>query len=205
MEPIKHIWFDFSDTIASLTKEHAVFLFQTYAEAVGKPASPELQREFESARKTYKSYASVFTNGLGLPAGYWSKKIQAAGAERFYGLKAANIPEVLDVLRQKCPLSIFSNIQMGTLLPALGIDRLWFRHFLSSADVKNPKPALDGFLKAVELSELPAENMLFVGDDLAKDLAPAKEVGMQTGLMWSESPEADYSFKKFEDILTLFP
>lgn len=201
MEPIKHVWFDFSDTIASLTPAHDDFLHQTYADAVGKPLSPEVVTELKEARKKYKSYGAVFTNGLGLPPGYWTKKMHSVDVSKFYELKNPNIPEILSELSNRCPLSIFSNMQMGGLLEKLGIDPSWFQHFISSADVKNPKPALDGFILAVELSKLPAQNLLFVGDDIEKELLPAKNVGMQTAVVWNTAPEADYSFRNFQEIL----
>ncbi len=200
-EPIRHIWFDFSDTIAALNQAHYDYLHQTFAEAIGKPLSEEVVQELKEMRAKYKSYGAVFTIGLGFPKGYWSEKVLAAGPEKFYTLKSTNIPEVLDSLREKCVISLFSNLRVANFLPKLGIEPRWFRNFISSSDVPNPKPALDGFLRAVELSALPPQNLLFIGDDIEKELIPAKTVGMQTGLIWDTSAKADYSFKKFEDIL----
>lgn len=202
MSPIKHVWFDFSDTIAGLNQAHYDYLHQTYAEAVGKPLTDAVVQELKAMREKYKSYGAVFTTGLGFPKGYWSEKVLAR-AEEFYSLKHPDIPNILNSLRQRRPLSMFSNLRVKGFLPKLGINSEWFTHFISSADIAYPKPALDGFVKAVELSELPAENLLFIGDDVEKELVPAKTVGMQTGLVWSESKEADYSFPKFEDILRI--
>ena len=69
---------------------------------------------------------------------------------------------------------------------------------------KERKPALDGFHAMVERSRLSAGQLLYVGDRIDADIKPAKQVGIQTCLVWSESPEADYSFKHFEDLLTIF-
>jgi FMN phosphatase YigB (HAD superfamily) len=71
--------------------------------------------------------------------------------------------------------------------------------------IKEPKPALEGFYKMIGLTREPAENILYIGDSLEKDIRPAKQVGLKTGLIWSQSNEADYSFKKFDDVLSLFP
>lgn len=54
------------------------------------------------------------------------------------------------------------------------------------------------------LIQQPAGEILYVGDHVGKDIRPAKAVGLQTGLMWSQSNEADYSFDRFEDVLALF-
>ena len=55
----------------------------------------------------------------------------------------------------------------------------------------------------VELSGVPADEVLYIGDDVDKDVIPAKKVGMQAGIVWKQSNEADYSFADFQDILTL--
>ena len=91
------------------------------------------------------------------------------------------------------------------MLPSLGIDVSFFTHIISSGMFKKPKPALDGFYKLVELSKLPAKEILYIGDSVGKDILPAKQVGIKTGLMWKQSDEADYSFGSFKDILEIIP
>jgi FMN phosphatase YigB (HAD superfamily) len=56
----------------------------------------------------------------------------------------------------------------------------------------------------IELSKIPAQEILYIGDDVGKDVKPAKQVGVKAGLMWKKSDEADYSFENFEDILDIF-
>ena len=203
MHPIKHIWFDFADTIAFTNQEHDRLLYQTYADVTTKPVSPELIQEFKELYKQYKSNSAVFTTYLGLPPGYWAKAVEATDVRKLHSLAEPLIPDILNKLRAIVPISIFSNMRMDKLAPAIGIDVSWFTHILSGAVFKNPKPALDGFLKIVEISELPAENILFVGDSVDKEMIPAKKVGMMTCLMWNKSLEADYSFNNFENILDL--
>ena len=118
-----------------------------------------------------------------------------------YRLTDKNIPSVLEQMSKIIPISIFSNIKLNKVLPALGIDHKWFAYILSASMIKNPKPALDGFYKVIELSGLPPEEILYVGDDIGKDVIPAKTVGIKTGVVFEELPEADYSFKDFKDIL----
>ncbi len=90
---------------------------------------------------------------------------------------------------------------MDKILPALGISLDWFTHVLGPDRIKKPKPAQDGFIKMIELSKVEPKNILYVGDDVHKDLVPAKQVGIITGLLWSESVEADFCFKDFSAIL----
>ena len=80
-----------------------------------------------------------------------------------------------------------------------------YTHLIRSGMFKKPKPALDGFYKLVELSELPANKILCIGDSVGKDIVPAKQVGITTGLMWEQPYEADYSFGSFKDILEIIP
>lgn len=196
---IQHIWFDFSDTLARRNEKHDELTYCTYSEQVGKPVTPELIEEFKSRFKRYKSTSAVF-HDMGLPASFWSETVLAADPGSLYSLMDEDIPAVLDELRKKYTISIFSNMQTEKLLPAIGINPSWFTLFLSSADIARPKPFPDGFYKIVELSKIPAENILFIGDHIEKEMMPAKEAGLQTGIMWQEAPEADYSFKDFQEV-----
>jgi HAD superfamily hydrolase (TIGR01549 family) len=200
---IKHIWFDYSDTLAVLLDEHDKVLYETYSRIVNKPIDENLINEVKEQYKIHKSNSAIFSH-IGMPPGYWSREINSKDPATLYALADPEIPTVLKQLKEKVQISIFSNMDMKKLLPAIGIAPNLFTHFLSSADIKNPKPALDGFYKIIELSNLPAENILFVGDSIDKEMIPAKKVGLQTGLMWSSSEQADYSFLNFSDLLKIF-
>lgn len=199
---IQHIWFDFSDTLAMPNERHRALQLKTYAQAVGKEESPEVLAEFDELRKKTNSKSAVFTS-LGFPSGYWSKVVNENDPASLYSLADESIPLVLKQLRESVPLSIFSNMRMDVLLPGVGIDPGLFTHFLSSEDIPKPKPALDGFRKLVELSDLPPGDILFVGDGVEKEMLPAREVGLKTCLMWDQSEHADYSFDSFESLLTV--
>lgn len=200
---VKHIWFDFSQTIAfENTEMHDQMKYETYASVVGKPVSQELKDEYEALYREKKSNSGVFTS-LGLDSGFWSKHYSAADPKLLLRLADPQIPEVLQKLREKVPISMWSNIHAEKILPALDIDPKWFTHFLSPNEVKKPKPALDGFRLVIEKSNLPPENILFVGDSVEKEMLPAKSLGIQTCLMWKIAPEPDYSFTSFDELLTL--
>ena len=204
MSQIKHIWFDFSGTLAStIPVEHNKLIHRTYSEAVKKPISEDLISEFKDLYQKHKSVSTVFTNHLGLPQGYWAMVVDAADPKTLVRLADPKIPFILGQIRKLVPISIFSNMRMDKLLPAVGLDASLFTHILSGADIKNPKPALDGFYKIIELSELPPKNILFIGDDVEKEVIPVKKVGMLAGIIWTSSKKADYSFKNFEEILNI--
>ena len=178
-------------------------LYKSFGDAIGETVSPALTKKFKEYHKKYSSNSAVFTTGLGLPAGYWAKCVESVDPATLYSLADSRIPDVLNRLRSLVPISIFSNMRMDKLLPAIGLDRAWFTHCLSGSEFKNPKPALDGFYKMIELSNVSPEHILFVGDSVEKEILPAKKVGMKTGLLWSASAEADYCFKNFEEILEI--
>jgi putative hydrolase of the HAD superfamily len=200
---IKHVWFDFSQTIAfENTEMHDQMKYETYSSVVGKPVTEDLKQEYEALFREKKSNSGVFTS-LGLDSGFWSKHYSAADPKLLLRLAEPDIPEVLNELRERVPISMWSNIHAEKILPELGIDTNWFTYFLSPNEVKNPKPALDGFKLILEKSNLPAEQILFVGDSMEKEMIPAKSLGIKTCLMWKTAPEADYCFNSFKQLLTL--
>ena len=202
MPPIKHIWFDFSETISRSNNEaHAKLRYETYAGIVGKPVTPLLIAEFDDLLKRLGSHSAVFVS-LGKTSDFWSSCISSHAGE-LLTLADSDSPAVFEKLHALLPISIFSNVHANRLLPALGVNPAWFTHFLGPDEVKKPKPALEGFEMLIGMSKLPAENILYVGDHIEKELLPARSLGMQTGLMWGNSPEVTYSFSKFRDILAI--
>ncbi|HEY4522056.1 MAG TPA: HAD family hydrolase [Candidatus Paceibacterota bacterium] len=202
VQGIRHLWFDFTDTIAAMDKTaFDDLIYSAYSEVVKKPVTDELVNEYKEQLGRHKSNSAIFTS-LGMRAGYLSDKAQDRSG--LYHLTDPHVPKVIAQLKDLLPVSIFSNSRLDATLPTLDIQLGWFTHILGPDVVKNPKPALDGFHKMVELSNVPAEAILYIGDDVEKDLVPAKQVGMQTGLLWKESQEADYCFKDFSHILESF-
>ena len=199
---IKHIWFDFSETIGVIKRDaHNKLRYETYAGIVDKSVTPELIEEYEKLYEQHQHSNSAVFRSLGMPAGYWSDHL--SGSE-LHSLVDNKIPEILEKLKEIVPISIFSNINLDKVLPTFHIDPKLFTHILSSSMVKEPKPALEGFYKIIELSKLPPEEILYIGDHIGKDILPAKKVGLKAGLIWSSSPEADYNFKNFSEILDIF-
>jgi FMN phosphatase YigB (HAD superfamily) len=201
---IKHICFDFSETIVSLKKEkHNQLRYDSYAEIVKKPVTKELIEEYESLYKKFNHSNAAIFHSLGLPAGFWSERVNSVEPKELYQLADTDIPEVLQKIKQKMPIALFSNIRLEKILPAFDINPEWFVYTISAGMVKNPKPALDGFYKIIELSGFPPNEILYIGDDVGKDVIPAKKVDIKAGLMWKKSDEADYCFEKFNDILSI--
>jgi HAD superfamily hydrolase (TIGR01549 family) len=200
---IKHIWFDFSDTLAKLnTQRHNELKFNSYAQIVKRPLNAQLIQEYGEMLRKYTSNSGVF-RALGQPAGYWSEQVNSVDPALLYSLADKNIPKILHKLRAVVPISLFTNIKPEKILLSIGLSTELFDHVIQAGMVKEPKPDLEGFYKIIELTKELPENILYVGDSLGKDIKPAKAVGMQTCLIWDKSPEADYSITKFEELLDI--
>jgi len=203
--PIKHIWFDFSETIVFLNKERNDRLrYETYSKVVGMPINDELKTEYEILYTKFNHSNAAIFRSLNKPSNFWSEQVNSVKPSELYKLADEDIPDVFQKLRKLVPISIFSNIQLGKILASLNINPDWFTYIISAGMVNEPKPALDGFYKMIELSKIPAREILYIGDDVGKDIRPAKQVGIQTGLMWNQSIEADYSFENFSEVLAMF-
>ena len=200
---IQHIWFNFTDTLCAINPKKLVEIRnKAYSEIVGRPISVELEEETGVLREKYGSHANLFY-ALGKSSSYWSDLVQNYKPEELYTLTQNNLPEILQQIKAKVPISLFSNIDPLKILDFYGISSNYFEHIIKAGMVKEPKPHLEGFYKLIEMTNLSAENILYIGDLLNKDILPAKKVGLKTGLMWDISTEADYNFKNFEEILTI--
>ena len=206
---IKHVWFDIEGTIAPRTKEfnkeHDELRYITYSKAVNKPLDEGLKNEYEALYKKFASNSAVFRS-LGLPSDYWQNVFGRLDETKFYS-PDKNIYLTLEKLKKIVPLSLFTNFKQEMVhrsLAALQISPEWFTYIINGDDIPERKPALDGFYAMIEKSKLPPNQILYVGDRVGVDILPAKEVGMQTCLVWSTSPEANYSFNNFQDILSIF-
>ena len=141
-----------------------------------------------------------------MPSDYWQNYFNTLDEVKFFK-PSSNINKTLEQLKTIVPISIFTNVKPERnrrTLAAVDIKPEWFTHVISGDDIKERKPALDGFYLMIEKTNLPPEEILYVGDRVDVDIKPAKTVGMKTCLVYGKSSEADYSTDKFEDILSIF-
>lgn len=208
-EKIKHIWFDLAGMLYKETPEfqaiHDQYRYQTYARLTGLKDIEQAKQEFEELYKIHGSNSAVFRS-LGQPSDYWMKAIEELDFAAV--LKTdTEITNTLDELQKHIPISLFTNFpkhRIVELLKHLEIPAEWFMHILTGDDITERKPALDGFHLMIERSGIPAEQILYIGDRVDVDIKPAKAVGMQTGLLYQQSEEADYCFHSFDEVLKLF-
>ncbi len=70
----------------------------------------------------------------------------------------------------------------------LGLDTGIFTEIVTSEIVGETKPSLRGFRYIMEKTGLPAASHLMIGDREKVDLAPAKDLGIRTCLVWQDTP-----------------
>lgn len=84
-----------------------------------------------------------------------------------------------------------SGDDVATALERVGLRR-FLTHFFTSGELGSSKPAPEFFLAVAKRLDLSPEVLLAVGNDLKKDVEPAKAVGMTTVLV-SREPSPDPS------------
>lgn len=96
----------------------------------------------------------------------------------------ANHLNVLNHLRRKFPLGLLSNLWSEKTVTLDYFARIgivdWFQVKLFSSDGPYIKPSQSFFKRAHRLSGCAPEHILMIGDDEARDIAPAKAYGFQT-------------------------
>jgi HAD superfamily hydrolase (TIGR01549 family) len=208
-KPIHHVWFDLGETInihsPEFTKVRDDLKAKLYAELVNKPVSQQLEEEYRELYKKYGSNSSVFAE-LGKPSDFWQAHFSQIDKTKFYK-PDSRVYGTLKKLKTIVSISLFSNIKPDEIIRTLGlikVDPAWFTFIISGDEVGKRKPDPEGFHKIIAKSNLPPEEILYVGDRVNVDIKPAKALGMQTCLVWANSKEADYSCDSFEKILTIF-
>lgn len=183
---------------------HDRFRFETYAKLKGITDIARAKKEFLALYEKHGSNSAVF-RALGQPSSYWMQQLDDLDFNSV--LKPdPEISRTIEELHRLVPVSLFTNFvryRIDGLLEHLQISPSFFTHIIAGEDVKERKPALDGFKLMIQKSELPPEQILYVGDREAVDILPAKELGMQAALLYGESERADYNFKDFKDVLSL--
>lgn len=205
---IKEIWFDTNGTLYRETPEFddalKSYVYKELSVVTGETDLAKLKALHDELYGKYHSNSAVFQS-LGMPADYWQDKFEEFDPNTLLR-PDAEITETLRKLKDIVPLGVFTNARMYKLedmLRHLEIPADFFAHKLSAIDVGKPKPDLAGFRRMIEMSGVPAGEILYVGDKVNKDILPAKQVGMQTCLLWAQSPEADYCAATFRELLDI--
>jgi putative hydrolase of the HAD superfamily len=163
--------------------------------------SPEQYPEFDAVgiwRKIINDHMSEFTRRL--PAEKLAQ-MPLFLAEMYRGISRRRcrlypyVREVLDVLRGRYPLALVSDAQSAYARGELNKVGLldYFNVIVVSGDYGYRKPDQRLFQHACYGMQVAAQNTLFVGNDMHRDIYGAREAGMRTVMF-----DSDQGSKEFE-------
>lgn len=212
MPEIKHIWLDFDGTLTHETDEyrraHDEYAAKLFAKLVGLTEEDNYVDIYVEHRKREGLNTKVFENIAGQSKGYWAKKHMEWDNALLYDYDDhADIRNFLiSLAKGSIPISIFTNTSRARLqktMKHLGYSQDHFIHLVSGEDVPEMKPSVLAYKTIINMSGLPPENNLYVGDRISADIIPAKAAGMHTILVGGESDEADYCMASIVDITSV--
>lgn len=209
---IKHICWDLDGTLyrptPQLEKELNALRLKLYAEITGRKPNAETWRGYQALYSKLNSHSAIFAS-LGKPKEYWHSHRNKLKVTKYIESEKCTVDMFKEFSKMNLTHGIFTDnmlVETRKILAAMKIPLPLFKYILTIEQVGKPKPDLSGFRKVVELSGVKAGEILFVGDRINTDIIPAKAVGMQTALVWSDESktEAGYTFPHVADVLEIF-
>jgi len=188
----KCIFFDLADTLYSSSEfenklKRAPIDFIIYKSNVSREEALLLLNNSEN-RAREKDILLTKTNIL-IEAGFinadWQNFIAEFDAKKYLEPINENI-DTLHYLGKRYKLGIITNNNtkfLKKILEALGLENTLFSYFITSDDTPESKPNLAPFLIAIQKVNSAPEEIIYIGDNIKKDMEPAKKVGMKTILM----------------------
>ncbi|MDR3061528.1 MAG: HAD family hydrolase [Dysgonamonadaceae bacterium] len=235
---VKGLIFDYGATIDSNGKHWAEVLWDAYVE-IGVPVeksgfrdayvyaerylalNPVIQPGFTFKEvliaKTGLQVHWLIENGLLSKEDKKTSEYSFSVSEQCYNFACSTIEKaklVLDKLFERYPLVLVSNFygNIEAVLKDFGLQK-YFVEIVESAvvGVRKPDPAI--FSLGVKALELPAKNVVVVGDSYKKDIAPAQSLGCQAvwikGPAWEEenskltAEAVIYDFSELENVFRM--
>ena len=180
--------------------------------------SAETYPEFDAVgiwRQIIGEHRSEYTNGL---APEKLEQLPLFLAEMYRGISRRKlklypfVSEMLDALRGQIPMGLVTDAQSayarGELHQAGILD--YFDPIIVSGDYGYRKPDPRLFQLAIDALGAPAENILYVGNDMHRDIYGARQAGMQTVMFDSDNGTKeyddcvpDYRIADYRDLLSL--
>jgi putative hydrolase of the HAD superfamily len=225
MHKIRAILFDLDNTLIDFLKMKEESCKAAAHAMVTAGLQMEEAQAYERLIKTYFSVGIESDNAFSeflKSAGQFDHKILAAAINAYLDTKSKCLkpyPNVKAVLRRLQKKGLFLSIVTDApktkayqRLLCMGIEP-YFKFIVGYEDTNSAKHtglplllALDLLKK--EITDIKTEEVLMVGDSMARDIVPAKRFGLQTALskygqIGAELGSADFDFDSFEDILTV--
>ena len=187
------IWHSYEQLGFPVTEEQYREAYVYAERTLGK--NPIIQPDFTFRRtleeKIRLQFEHLQLQGLVAATGFSLANNRAKVVEVLYNdvvRTVAESKEVLLKLKESYPLVLVSNFygNIGVVLQEFGLDGI-FKEIIESAVVKVRKPDPRIYQLGVEALQLPAENIVVVGDSYDKDIVPAHSIGCKTVWIKGES------------------
>lgn len=139
-------------------------------------ANPALVDDFPSLRETIRKYSVTSEDELPF--------VERVVAAHEVGVVPCWASETINALAETTRLGLVSNVFAPSHFWAAELERAGvasaFECRVFSSDIRSVKPSGRPFREALQALDLLPEDVLFVGDSLERDIAPAKALGMST-------------------------
>ena len=187
------IWHSYEQLGFPVTEEQYREAYVYAERTLGK--NPIIQPDFTFRRtleeKIRLQFEHLQLQGLVAATGFSLANNRAKVVEVLYNdvvRTVAESKEVLLKLKESYPLVLVSNFygNIGVVLQEFGLDGI-FKEIIESAVVKVRKPDPRIYQLGVKALQLPAENIVVVGDSYTKDIVPAHSIGCKTVWIKGES------------------
>lgn len=163
-------------------------------------------REFVATRAA-RSGASIPKNKLAVLPHFLAELYRGISLNRLE--LYADVREVLDELRPRYRLAALTDAQSAWAVPEMRMVGLgdYFFPVIVSGDFGYRKPDQRLFATALKRMHLPAEEVVFVGNDMYRDIYGARQAGLRTvffatgqGQQAMEGVEAHYNIYRFAEL-----
>lgn len=219
---IKGIIFDFGNTLFPTDLDWPVIMEKAFKDLIdflhskklNVPASfaetyKRIRKEnYLKAREEHKEYTAIYSLKSALSEyGFYEvdPQILIEGVKVYFSLEEEiyrpfpDAEETLRILSEKgFKIGLISNATSGSLIRRIIMRNdlaKWFDIMITSADVRFRKPRPEIFNIVIDKWNIPAQEIVMIGDELETDILGAKNVGMKSILVTMKARERNNEYK----------
>ncbi len=223
---IKAVLFDLDNTLIDFwgSKETSInaAIDAMIAAGLKMPKKKALQAIFELYKRYGIEHGKIFQKFLLKVNGTIDMRLLSAGVVAYRNVQASyhkpydGMEKTIRALRSNgYKLGVISDapsLKAWIRLTEIGLAD-YFDAIIAWDDTRKRKPSKEPFILALRKMKIRPENVLYIGDNPARDIKGAKQLGMRTALalygmhqsfaQHAEKHKADYTLKKPQDILKI--
>ena len=204
---IKFVGFDLDLTLYKENRK----IKKVFRDAFYALMASEFKIDYREAKKEFLKYSKTISGACEIAKAMGIKDperfaMQASAKSKiyFYLKRDEKLLDLLRYLREKYTLFLITGsaeTDARLKLEKLGIDlENNFEYKIFGDSEKSGKFNGKSFSKLIKITKGKPQEHLYVGDQDAHDIIPAKRVGMQTVMVWGQSKNADLSLSTIYDL-----